>query len=54
MVGGGIRGGGRQLTARGGRTQWRIARGVVEAVREGLERRSTADQRWWVWRGSER
>jgi hypothetical protein len=44
-------GGGRQLTARGGRTQRRGARGVVNVVREGLERRSMEAQRWWVWQG---
>jgi hypothetical protein len=34
-VGGGVRGGGRQLAVHGGRTRQRGARGVVEAVREG-------------------
>jgi hypothetical protein len=37
-VEGGIRGGGRHLAVRGGRTRWRGARGVVESVKERLER----------------
>jgi hypothetical protein len=37
-VGAASRGGGRQLAVREGRTRWRGARGVVKAVREGLER----------------
>jgi hypothetical protein len=54
MVGGGVRGSGRQLTARGGCTRQHGAQGVVEAVGEGLERQSVAAQRWRVWWGLER
>jgi hypothetical protein len=39
--------------ARGGHTRRRSAQGVVEAVGEGLERRSMVAQRWQVWWGSE-
>jgi hypothetical protein len=49
-----VAGGGGQLAAWGGRTRWRDARGVVEAVGEGVERRSVAAQPWRVCRGSER
>jgi hypothetical protein len=52
--GGAVRGGGRQLTTRGGCTRQHGAQGVVEAVGEGLERQSVAAQRWWVWWGLER
>jgi hypothetical protein len=38
VVGAASRGGGRQLTVWEGRTRRRGARGVVKAVREGLER----------------
>jgi hypothetical protein len=44
-------GGGRQLAARGGRTQRHSAQGVVEVVGEGLERRSVVAQRWRIWWG---
>jgi hypothetical protein len=54
MVGAVSEGGGRQLMARGGRTQRRGAWGVAEAVGEGLERWSVTAQRWWVWWRSER
>jgi hypothetical protein len=37
MVGAASGGGGRQLMARCGRTRWRGAQSVVEAVGEGLE-----------------
>jgi hypothetical protein len=40
MVGAASGGGGRLLTARGGRMRRRGSRCVVEAVREGLERHS--------------
>jgi hypothetical protein len=53
MVGAASGGGGQQLAAWGGRTRRRAAQAVVEAVGEGLERRSMATQRWRVWRGSE-
>jgi hypothetical protein len=51
MVGAASGGGGRQLTTWGGHTRWRGARGVVEAVGEGLDRRSMTAQQRRVWRG---